>query len=90
VLAFGFTEKRKFVAKTDRNSIFYGREAHIPCRLHIMVMYRKFYRFLKNLNFGSKSKVVSLLFTENASLRQKTDQNFVLFIVKSIFSIGYR
>jgi hypothetical protein len=30
VLAFGFTEKCYFVAKTDRNFIFLGRKAQIP------------------------------------------------------------
>jgi len=45
VLAFGFTEKRQFVAKTDRNSVFLGRDIHIPDRLYIMVLYINFYGF---------------------------------------------
>jgi hypothetical protein len=42
VLAFGFTKKRQFVAETDRNSVFLGREAHIPDWLYIMVLYINF------------------------------------------------
>jgi hypothetical protein len=45
VLAFGSTEKLQFVAKTDGNSVFLGREAHIPDRLYIMVLYIGFYGF---------------------------------------------
>jgi hypothetical protein len=45
VLAFGFIEKYQFVTKTDRNSVFIGREAHIPDRLYIMVMCLKVYGF---------------------------------------------
>jgi hypothetical protein len=45
VLAFGFTEKCQFVTKTNINSVFVGREAHIPDRLYIMVIYLKFYGF---------------------------------------------
>jgi hypothetical protein len=47
VLAFGFTDKRQFVVKTERNSIFLCRESHISHRLYIMVMYISFYG-LKN------------------------------------------
>jgi hypothetical protein len=61
VLPFDFTEKCYFVAKTDRNSVFVGHEAHISDWLYIMVMYLKFYG-LKKINFGSKSKSVSLRF----------------------------
>jgi hypothetical protein len=50
------------VAKIDQNSIFLGREAHIPEWVYIMVLYINFYEFLKNSNFGSKSKDVSLQF----------------------------
>jgi hypothetical protein len=45
VLAFGFTEKRQFVAKTDQNSVFLGRDPRIPDRLYIMVLYIRFYGF---------------------------------------------
>ena len=30
LLAFGFTQKRQFVAKIDRNSVFLDRDPHIP------------------------------------------------------------
>jgi hypothetical protein len=45
VLAFGFAEKRQFVAKTDRNSVFLGRDTHILDRLYILVLYISFYGF---------------------------------------------
>jgi hypothetical protein len=45
VLAFDSTEKCQFVTKTDRNTVFIGRGAHILDRLYIMVLYLKFYRF---------------------------------------------
>jgi hypothetical protein len=32
-LAFGFTKKTPLCKKTDRNSVFLGRKAHIPYRL---------------------------------------------------------
>jgi len=37
VLAFGFIEKRNFVAKIDWNSLVLGCDTHIPDRLYIMV-----------------------------------------------------
>jgi hypothetical protein len=68
VVTFGFTEKHHFAIKTDQNSIFLIRKAHIPDRLHIMVLYISFYGF-KNSNFGSKSKGVILRFYQkNVSL----------------------
>jgi hypothetical protein len=48
VLAFVFIKKHQIVAKTDRNSVFLGCEAHIPYRVHIMVMFIHFYGFLNN------------------------------------------
>jgi hypothetical protein len=45
VLAYGFTENRQFVAKTDQNSIFLYPNPHILDRLYIMVMYISFYGF---------------------------------------------
>jgi hypothetical protein len=62
ILACGFTEKCLFMTKTDRNSVFLSREVHIPDRLYIIVMCINFYEFLKNTNFGSKSKGVNLQF----------------------------
>jgi hypothetical protein len=45
VLAFGFIKKRKFKAKTDRDSVFLGRDPQILDRLYLMVMYISFYGF---------------------------------------------
>jgi hypothetical protein len=47
VLAFDFTEKCRFVAKTYQNFVFLGYKAHILDRLYIMVMYIGFYQFKK-------------------------------------------
>jgi hypothetical protein len=57
--------------KTDRNSVFIGREAHIPDRLYIMVMYLKFYGFQKISNLGSKSNGVILQFCRKMSVCDK-------------------
>jgi hypothetical protein len=48
VLAFGFTEKRQFAAKTDRNSVFLGRKADIIDRLHIVIPFVSFYSLKKS------------------------------------------
>jgi hypothetical protein len=53
VNAFSFTEKHQFVAKTDQNSIFLDREAHILNWVYIMVM-GKFLWVLKNFKFQLK------------------------------------
>jgi hypothetical protein len=45
VLAYGFTENHQFMAKTDRNSVFLGRDPHILDRLYIMISYMSFYGF---------------------------------------------
>jgi hypothetical protein len=42
------------VARTDRNSIFFYRKAHILDRLHIMVPYIGFTRFKKKFKFPLK------------------------------------
>jgi hypothetical protein len=57
--AYGFTVNRQFAAKTDRNSVFLGRDPHILDRLYIMVLYLSFHGFS---NFRSKSVCVSLRF----------------------------
>jgi hypothetical protein len=62
VLAYGFTENRKFWAKTDRNSIFLGREPRIAKLLSITVPYLNFYGFWKISHFRTKSIGVSLRF----------------------------
>jgi hypothetical protein len=45
VVAYGFTENRQFGAKTDRNSIFLGRDPHMVDRLSKTVPYMNFYGF---------------------------------------------
>jgi hypothetical protein len=71
VLPFGFTEKHQFATKTDWNSIFFGCDSHILDRLYIIAMYRSFYVFQKNLNFGSKSKDVGLRYYRKMSICDK-------------------
>jgi hypothetical protein len=56
-----FHQKMPVCGKTDGNSIFLGRETHIPDRLYIMVIYISFDEF------GSKSKGDS--FTKNICSR---------------------
>jgi hypothetical protein len=55
MFAFSFTQKPQFTTKTDRKSIFFVCDPHIPDRLYLMVMYISF-TDLKKLNFDSKSK----------------------------------
>jgi hypothetical protein len=50
----------QFGAKTDRNSVFLGRDTHIVNRLPITVPYFNFYGFWKISHFCSKSMGVSL------------------------------
>jgi hypothetical protein len=64
VLAFSFTEKHEFVAKTDRNSIFLGCDAHILDQLYIMVIYTSFYGFKKNHILAQNPKLLAFGFTE--------------------------
>jgi uncharacterized protein YpiB (UPF0302 family) len=45
VLPFSFAKECQLVAKTDRNSVFLGYEAHISDQLYIMVHYTSFYGF---------------------------------------------
>jgi hypothetical protein len=45
VLAHGFTENCQFGTKTDRNSVFLGRDPRIANRLSIMVPYMNLYVF---------------------------------------------
>jgi hypothetical protein len=62
VLGCGFTENRKFGAKTDWNSIFLGQDPCIAKRLSITVPYLNFYGFWKISHFRSKFIGVSLRF----------------------------
>jgi hypothetical protein len=48
--------------KTDRNSVFHGRDPHILYQLYITVPYTSFYGFWENWNILSKSIGVSLRF----------------------------
>jgi hypothetical protein len=62
LLAYCFTEIRQFEVKTDHNSLFLGRHAHIMDRLYIIVMYMSFYGYRKYSNFCSKYVGVILWF----------------------------
>jgi hypothetical protein len=62
VLACGFTENCQFGAKTDRNSVFLGRDTRIANRLSITVPYFNFYGFQKISHFCSKSMGVIVRF----------------------------
>jgi hypothetical protein len=44
-LVHRFTVKLELVAKTDRNSVFFGRNTYISDQLHIIVPYISFYGF---------------------------------------------
>jgi hypothetical protein len=77
VLAFCFIEKCEFVIKTDRNSIFRGREAHILIQLYIMVLYISFMSFLKIQILAQNPKMLVFGFTEKLQFIAKFDQNFV-------------
>ena len=59
-----FSENCQFGAKTDRNSIFLGRDCRIANRLSITVPYFNFYRFWKISHFCSKSKGARLRFCQ--------------------------
>jgi hypothetical protein len=76
MLAFDFYRKYQFMTKTDQNSIFYGHESRIPCRLHIVVMHINFYG-LKKIKFRLKSEGVSIEFTEKCKFAAKSDRNSV-------------
>jgi hypothetical protein len=52
------------VTKTNRNFIFLGREAHIPDRLYIMVMYIIFFVFKKNQFLAQNLKMLAFGFME--------------------------
>jgi hypothetical protein len=62
IVSLRFIKKHQFVANIDGKAVFFGRECHIPDWLYIKVWYLCFYGFSFFLNFGSKSKVVSLQF----------------------------
>ena len=62
VLAFGFTENCQFGAKTDRNSVFPGRDPRNANWLSITVPHFNFYGFWKISHFCSKPMGVSQRF----------------------------
>jgi hypothetical protein len=77
VLAYSFTENYQFGTKTDRNSIFLGRDPRIANQSSITVPYFSFYGFWKISHFCSKSKGVAYGFTDNCEFGAKTDRNSV-------------
>jgi hypothetical protein len=88
-LAFDFTQKRYFAAKTNRNSVFLGRKVQMSDHLHIMVSYICFYGF-KNIKISSQNpKGLAFAFTKKASLRQKLTETLYFMVIIPIFWIGY-
>jgi hypothetical protein len=77
VLAYGFSKNCQFGAKTDRNSVFLGRDRRITNRLSIMVPYFNFYGFWKIHISARNPKVLAYGFTKNCHFGGKTDQNSV-------------
>jgi hypothetical protein len=77
VLAYRFTENCQFGAKTDRNSIFLGRDPRIANWLSIMVPYFNFTGFEKIHIFARNPWVLAYGFTENCQFGAKTDRNYV-------------
>jgi hypothetical protein len=66
-----FYRNCQFGAKTNRNSVFLGRDPRIANRLSITVLYFNFYGFWNFLHFCSKSKGVSLRFDQKLPVRGK-------------------
>jgi hypothetical protein len=66
-----FYRNCQFGAKTNRNSIFLGRDPRIANRLSITVPYFNFYGFWKFSHFCSKSMGVSLRFDQKLPVRGK-------------------
>jgi hypothetical protein len=81
VLAFGFTEKHHFMVKTDRNSVFLGREPHISDRLHIIALYIIFYGFEKKM--AQNPKELAFGFTEKCLFVMKIGQKFIFYPCES-------
>jgi hypothetical protein len=63
--------------KTDRNSVFPGRDPRIANRLLITVPYFIFYGFWKISHFCSKSMGVSLRFYQKLPVWGETDRNSI-------------
>jgi hypothetical protein len=69
VLAFAFTEKSRFLTKTDRNSIFHVQDSNIPDQLYIMVLYIIFTAFKKIQCLAQNPTVLAFGFIENNCLQ---------------------
>jgi hypothetical protein len=65
------------MTKIDQNSVFLGRETHIPNQFYIMVIYINFYILFKNLNFDSESKGDSFRVYQKMRACEKNDRNSV-------------
>jgi hypothetical protein len=78
VLAYGFTENRQFVAKTNQNSVFLGCDHHISDQLYLMIPYKSFHGFFKkNQIFAQNPQLLAYGFTENHQFAEKADRNSV-------------
>jgi hypothetical protein len=77
VLAYGFTENCQFGAKTDRNTVFHGRDPRIANRLSIKVLFSIFTGFEKIHIFAQNPNVLAYGFTENYQFGAKVDRNSV-------------
>jgi hypothetical protein len=64
----------QFGAKTDRNSVFLGRDTHIVNQLSITVPYFNFYDFWKFPIFARNPWVLAYGFTENCQFGAKTSR----------------
>jgi hypothetical protein len=63
-----FIENCQFGPKSNQNTVFLGRDPHIPDQLYIMVKNMSFYRFRKNSNFHSKSRDVGQRFYQKSQV----------------------
>jgi hypothetical protein len=77
VLAFSFIKKHQFAIKTNRNSLFLGRETHILDQLYIIVLYISFYEF-KKIKFWHKIRRCWLRFYQKRQFVIKTDWNSLI------------
>jgi hypothetical protein len=80
VLAYGFTENSKFGAKTDRNSVFLGRDTRIANRLFITVRISIFTGFENFHIFARNPWVLEYGSTENCQFGAKTDRNSIFLV----------
>jgi hypothetical protein len=89
--AYGFTENWQFGAKTDRNSVFLGRDPRITNGLSITVPYFNFYGFWKNSHFCSKCKGVSLWLYRNMPVwgQKLIETPYFLIVTPPVLWIGY-